>query len=327
MGMVNIANAASGYGGLAMDGPQAYACLKNPKASFKDKAVDVGHVGTDVLNTFGSMVPLLMPLTGPVAWGLFVGLQCFGIGCDLYKTRRDFKVGGEQSSPPDAASPQHMTLQTFEKRLKNWSGTMGAVGTESMLRPGSVFSLPGIWGGITAGMGGTIMAASCYNDIKKGRDLVKLMKELKTEGIESMDMPRHTKNGIVHDRARIDDVIKSTHVREGIAAVQGTSGLLMLGATVAAAAPGMAALAPAIGVAALAVGGVAFAATIGQALYKRRHDIAHALSKALHVSHRRRSTPDSDPRLVSERMHHLMGYFSHSEEQATKASLSEQPGP
>ena len=111
---LNVVNSVTGWASIVLDTRETIFCLRNPKATRKDKIMDVVHLlAADVLSTAASMVPLLMPLTNPFAAGFFVGGQVLGMALDVVKTRYDAKRNGQQSAiwGRKAPKPTHATAQ------------------------------------------------------------------------------------------------------------------------------------------------------------------------------------------------------------------------
>jgi len=99
LGFFNAINTATGVVSIAMDSRETFKTVRNPHATKMDKIVDVSHlVAGDVFSTIGSMVPLVAPLTTPVAMGVFVGGQLMGLGMDIFKSVYDAKRKGQQSA-------------------------------------------------------------------------------------------------------------------------------------------------------------------------------------------------------------------------------------
>ncbi|MHC9541713.1 MAG: hypothetical protein AB9903_19580 [Vulcanimicrobiota bacterium] len=99
LGFFNMFNTATGVVSIGLDSREAYQTLKNPNATKMDKIMDVTHlVAGDVVSTLGSLVPLVAPLTSPVAMGVFVGGQLLGLSMDIAKSIYDAKRKGQQSA-------------------------------------------------------------------------------------------------------------------------------------------------------------------------------------------------------------------------------------
>jgi hypothetical protein len=103
LGFFNVFNTFTGVAAIAADIRETRGTFRNPNATQLDKIMDVTHlVAGDVVSTAASLVPVIAPLTGPIAMGFFVGGQLVGVGMDLLKTGYDFKRKGQQSAAPPA---------------------------------------------------------------------------------------------------------------------------------------------------------------------------------------------------------------------------------
>lgn len=95
----NSLNTGTGLVSIGADTRELIGTFKNPKATKKDKIVDVAHlIGGDLVSTAASSVPLVMPLTNPLALNFFIWGQVAGVVMDLYKFKYDISRKGQQSS-------------------------------------------------------------------------------------------------------------------------------------------------------------------------------------------------------------------------------------
>lgn len=108
----DVFNVATTVPALVLDAREIRGVLKNPLATRMDKAMDLVHLGGDVLSLAGAVVPLCVSLTSPLWAGIFFGTQLLSIGLDVGKTVYDAHRKGQQSAYVEArqAAAQHQSL-------------------------------------------------------------------------------------------------------------------------------------------------------------------------------------------------------------------------
>lgn len=282
--IINAVNALTGYLGLASDLSVARDCISNPDAKRLDKIVDAAHIGSDLINTGSSMVPLFTSLSNPIALGIFVGGQAFGATCDLAKLVWDYKRGGEQSSRSDANEPHRLILDKFEEKAGRIPMLVGAVAANSLAFPNSAVGVMSTaLAAPLAAIGGAFGCVYGFTQVKKAGQLSKQLLELKAQGVEQFDMPRWSRGAIQTHTVNIDQAIGQ--VKRG--RLGGLGQLLGSGMLMAAGCTGFAPLAVAGLVVSTAVG----LAAVGCELYARRQSLKDSLSEGWHKVQARFKTP------------------------------------
>lgn len=95
LGPLNTVNAAAGVVSIAADLRETAQTFKNPESTKMDKLMDASHlVLGDFVSTAASVLPLITPITTPLAATMFVGGQLLGFGMDVAKTVYDIKREG-----------------------------------------------------------------------------------------------------------------------------------------------------------------------------------------------------------------------------------------
>lgn len=267
---INAFNALTGYLGLASDLSVARDCISNPEAKKMDKIVDAAHIGSDLINTGSSMIPLFTSLSNPIALGIFVGGQAFGALCDVAKLAWDAKRGGEQSSRSDAHQPHRLVLDEFEKKAGRLPMLVGAVAANSMAFPSS--ALGGMSAALAAplaAIGGAFGCVYGFTQFKKAGQLQEQLQGLKAQGVERFDMPRWSRGQVQNT---------TIHTQEAIAQVKrqrwGGAGQMLGSAMLMAA--GCTGFAP-LALAGLAVSTVVGLAAVGTEGYVHRHQLKESL--------------------------------------------------
>lgn len=214
--VINAFNALTGYIGLASDLSVARDCISNPEAKKIDQIVDAAHIGTDLINTGASMVPLFTSLSNPIAMGVFIGGQAFGAAADVAKSVWDWKRGGTQSSRSDSDQPHRLVLDNFEKKMGRLPFLLGTLAANSM-----AFSGNGAGHIISAALaqpltavGGAFGGVYGFTQVKKSRQLLKKLKDIKAQGIEDFDMPRWSRNNVKHFNVHVDTAIAQVKRKE-----------------------------------------------------------------------------------------------------------------
>ncbi|MHB2020184.1 MAG: hypothetical protein ACYCW6_24885 [Candidatus Xenobia bacterium] len=275
VGIINLANAVTGYYGIAMDMRVNHACQLNPKATPLDHKVDQSHflVG-DLLNTGASMIPLFVsgsaPLmtAHPLLFAIFAGGQAIGASADFAKIFYDWCRQGQQSAL-DKSNLHYLVVDRFEQRVSNLAQTAGLLSLESTVFPTAMLALPPVLAGTLMTVGGSFGSVFAYNQIKKGKDLQRALTGMKQDGVKTLDLPQADGGTRQVD---VDTALARAHSMQRWGVAQEATSLMMVAAGV----PGLHFMAiPAL----LGTVGVSLAAT-ARALWARRGVLSPRGSKA-----------------------------------------------
>jgi hypothetical protein len=98
LGPFNAINSATGIASIVADMRETAGTFHNPSATKTDKIMDASHlILGDFVSTAASLLPMVTPLTDPIAMTFFVGGQMMGMGMDIAKTAYDISRNGQQS--------------------------------------------------------------------------------------------------------------------------------------------------------------------------------------------------------------------------------------
>lgn len=273
--VINAVNSLTGYLGLASDISVARDCLNNPDASRVDKLVDAAHIGSDLINTGSSMVPLFTSLNNPIALGIFIGGQAFGAVCDMAKTAWDLKRGGGQSARSDADQPQRLVLDAFEQKAGRLPVLVGAIAANSIAFPSAHHVISMTAAAPLSAIGGAFGAVYGYTQIKKANEMRGLLEQIKAEGVDNFEMPHWEGSNLKTTTVKVDKAIAETKLSKwaGIGQTFGSALLMAAGCTAC----------PPLAIAGLIVTtGTGVAATATH-LYLNREEVKEKVTSAYHT--------------------------------------------
>lgn len=273
---LNAFNAMTGALGIASDISVVRDCVTNPNVPLKDKIVDVAHIGNDFINTGASMVPLFVDVPGPlsVAGAIFMGGQLLGAAGDVAKLLWDRHRGGEQSAHADGDQPRKLILDRFERRMGQIPMLAASIGSHSLLTNGAAIAIPAALAGIMVSFGGAFGVVYGFTQIRKSKQLLGQLHEMKARGVQKFNLPQPTRRGIETRKLNVDTAIKRVERQRwlGIGQTAASATLIAAGCFTS----------PALLVAGIAASTVFGVASMALQIHASRHQIHRAITHARH---------------------------------------------